>query len=224
MPKKVKAPGMVIFVAILMFIAGGFSILGCVCGGGSIAMLENVKLPQAPGQPDPMALPNHLKKELPGYYPVLFTIMGLDGVLGLAKIILGIGLLRLSSTARLGTMMAYVVNLLLTCISGTYNGFFVLPTQGQFLAANPVPGQEFTQPMGIALMILGIVLSIAVSIMILVVLNLRSTKEAFLAASQPPTEEEDSPRSRYEGYDDDDDDRPRKKTPKFPGDTGITEQ
>jgi hypothetical protein len=113
MPAKVKTPGMVIFVAVLMFLAGSFSILGCVCTGGSMAMLESVKLPQAQGQPDPLALPNHLKKEVPGYFPVLIAILGLDGILGLAKIILGVGLLRLNSTARLGTMLAYGVNLLL---------------------------------------------------------------------------------------------------------------
>jgi hypothetical protein len=67
-------------------------------------------------------------------------------------------------------------------------------------------------------MILGIVLSIAVTITILVVMNLRATKEAFLAASQPPTEDEDRPRSRDEGYDDD---YPTRREPKFPGDTGI---
>jgi hypothetical protein len=221
MAAKVKTPGMVIFIAVLMFIAGGFSILGCVCGGGSIAMLEFVKFPQAQGQPDPMALPNHLKKEVPGYYPVIFTLMGLDGILGLAKIILGIGLLRLSSTARLVTMMAYVVNVLIICISGTYNGFFVLPVQGRFFAANPQPGQELAQMMAIPGMVLGVVLSLAVTITVLVVLNLRATKEAFLAASQPPTDDDERPRSKYEGYDDDD--RPR-KSPKFPGDTGIKDE
>ena len=220
MPAKAKTPGIVIFVAVLMFIAGGINILGCVCGGGSIAMLENMKLPQVQGQPDPMALPNFLKKEAPGYYPVIFTIMGLDGVLGLAKIILGIGLLRLSSTARLITMMAYVVNVLILCISVGYNGFFVLPLQSRFFAANPQPGQEFAQLMAIPSMILSVVLSLAVTITILVVLNMRATKEAFQAASQPPSDDDDRPRSRY---DDDDDDRPR-KSPKNPGDTGITDQ
>ena len=224
MPKKVKTPGMVTLVAILMFIAGGFNILGCVCGGGSIAMLEAIPdMPRGPGQQDPKAMQRFLTKEVPGYYPVVFGILGIDGLLGIAKIALGIGLLRLNAMARLLTMAVYGFNLLLALASGVYNATILLPAQSRFIAANPAPEHVMVQPIAIGSLVLGILLALAVSITILVVLNLRSTKEAFLAASQPPTEAEDRPASRYEGYDDEDD-RPRKRTPKFPGDTGITEQ
>jgi hypothetical protein len=139
MPVNVKTPGMVTFVAVLMFIAGSFNIIGCACGGGSLATLELVKMPQAPGQPDPMALPNFLKNEVPGYLPVLFALLGLDGILGVVKIILGIGILRLNSMARLATMLVYIVNLLLSSLAAFTMGSLCCRHKGVFLPRIPCP-------------------------------------------------------------------------------------
>jgi hypothetical protein len=216
-----KRPGLIIFAAVIMILAGSWNVLGGICGGGAIALLDAMpKMPHAKGQQDPTALQRFVTKEVPGYYPVIFGMLALTVLLGIAMIAAGIGLLRMSSTARVVAMLLVLISLLISFGGGVYNAVFVLPAQARFVQANPGPEFAMTMPIGIGSLIFGIVLQLAIAIAILVPLNTRSSKAAFVAASQPPQEEEDRPRSRYEGYDDEDDRPSSSSSP----DTGFTDR
>ena len=216
-----KRPGLIIFAAVIMILAGSWNVLGGICGGGAIALLDAMpKMPHAKGQQDPTALQRFVTKEVPGYYPVIFGMLALNVLLGIVMIAAGIGLLRMSSTARVVAMLLVLISLLISFGGGVYNAVFVLPAQARFVQANPGPEFAMTMPIGIGSLIFGIVLQLAIAIAILVPLNTRSSKAAFVAASQPPQEEEDRPRSRYEGYDDEDDRPSSSSSP----DTGFTDR
>jgi hypothetical protein len=216
-----KRPGLIIFAAVIMILAGSWNVLGGICGGGAIALLDAMpKLPQAKGQQDPTALQRFITKEVPGYYPVIFGMLALTVLLGIAMIAAGIGLLRMSSTARVVALLLVLISLLISFGGGVYNAVFVLPAQARFVEANPGPEFAMTMPLGIGSLIFGVVLQLAIAIAISIPLNTRASKAAFVAASQPPREEEDRPRSRYEGYDDEDDRPPSSSSP----DTGFTDR
>jgi hypothetical protein len=233
MSAKAKTPGMVIFVGVILIIVGSWSLIGGLCGGGSmafIALSPEPPGPKAKGQPpDPAAPQRFIAKEVAGYYAVVFSLMAVDMLFGLGQLFAGIGLLRLSSTARMLAILLTLGKLLVSFGGHAYNLLLVLPAQARFFEANPMPqgqGAPFdlgaiTQAFTAIILVLVIVIQLIVAATILVVLNRKSTRDAFAAASQPSTEEDERPRSRYEGYDDDDQPPP---SPRSPGDTGITDR
>jgi hypothetical protein len=207
---------MVILAAVMLMIVGGFSLIGSICGAGGIAMVAvTPEVPRAKGQPpDPLATQRFIAKEVPGYYPFVVATMTFDLLIGIGQIAAGIALLRMSSLARMAAIVLTLMKLLLSCVGHVYNGVLVMPVQAKFLEENPQVPASFTQSLTVALLAVTIIFQLAFSALILVPLLLKSTRDAFAAASRPPAEEEERPRSRYEGYDDED----------VPPETGITER
>lgn len=233
MPAKVRTPGMITFVGILLIVVGGWSLLGGLCGGGGLAFAA---LSPDPGGPQAKAMPGDANavhrffaKEVPGYFAVTFLVLGIDMLFGLGQLIAGIGLFKLSPLARILAIGLTLGKLLLSLAGHLFQIIFVLPAQKKFFDLNPPlpPGQQapfdiqtFTQ--SLTVVILGITVLIQLAIAFTIVLVLMTNKSAFTAPAVSLDEGGEGSRSRYEGYDDDDD-RPR-KPPKFPGDTGITDQ
>jgi NAD-dependent deacetylase len=145
-----KRPGLVIFAAVIMILAGSWSVFGGICGGGAIGLVDVMPtMPHAKGQQDPAALQRFVTKEVPGYYPVIFGMLGLTVLVGIAMIAAGIGVLRMSSTARVVAMLLVLISLLISFGRGVYNAVFVLPAQARFVQANPGPEFAMAVPTGI---------------------------------------------------------------------------
>ncbi len=218
-----QRPGMVLFVAIVVIIVGGLTLVGNLCGGGSMAITAMApEAPQGKGQPpDGAAIQRFIAKEVPSYIPVSLSIMVVDLFVGIGMLAAGIGLMRMSSLSRMAAIGLTLFKLLLACLGNVYNFVLVMPAQSKFFEANPLPQgapfdiAAFTQ--GATLICLGIVIVIqlAVAAIILIGLNTAGVRAAFAAAGKPPMDddEDDRPRSRYEGYDDD-----------RPPETGITDR
>jgi hypothetical protein len=204
----------VIFVAVILFLVGGWSLLGGCCGTGYLAMLATMpeqpggKIKGAPPGGDPGEMQRFMAKEAPGYYPVIFTLSGIDILFGLGQVIAGIGLLRLSSAARIMTIVLTLGKLFFSFAGHAYNVIFVTPAQAKFFEQNPLPPgapfdlASFTR--AATWLVLGIVVVIQLALVMAIVIPLvmSNVRQAFADAANPPSLE-DGPRRRDTGYDDD---------------------
>ena len=220
MPRKPKTPGAVLGAGILVIIYGSIVFLFCgVCGSASLFL---------PGDANAEAM---AEKDMPAYQIVKIGEPVSNLVVGLALILLGIGLLRLVPAARLGLYLVAAYQILFLIARNVYMAIYVFPLM-EDLVANEVKNQG-PVPFDIAQIVKGSMwAAVAISILIPVVfclpaifmLNLKSSRAAFAGeyVADPPDREESPP--RYDGYDDDDDYNPTPKSPKSPGDTGITDR
>jgi hypothetical protein len=230
-----KRPGVVVAAAILLFILGGLSILGACCGIGSVLMrdtLENMipKPPEIQGKKpmDGMALNRQVEKELPSKVFVESGFHVFNLLLGLVKVGLGIGLLRLLSAARTFTFAIAVCSILTSMGQQLYEAIVVAPVMQRAFAEQAKDMPQEMQGLGTIMQagawggaVLGIVISLAIWITVMVLLSGAKVRSAFAGADSESSSEDDEekPRSRYEGYDDGEGPPPRS-----PGETGITER
>lgn len=237
MPATPKRPGTVLGAAILLLIFGTFSLLGGVCGGASILLVETLSnlLPKPPAGPqgqqqDPMAALKQLIKEAPGYVPVTVGSSALTSLIGLLAIIAGIGILKMNPTARsLGIMVAVCFILLALVMSG-YNFAFVVPISVQVAddqAKNQPPGMPDMSGINKALVYVGSVVGFIFQVVIwgLIILLLRSqgARDAFAGKTIDEEEKKDDRHlTAYSGYDDDDPPAPSPRKPS--SDTGFTDR
>ncbi|MBI2804637.1 MAG: hypothetical protein HYX68_06590 [Planctomycetes bacterium] len=225
MTQKPKRPATVIIAAVLLILFGTWSLLGGICGAGGMAIL-NAMPPQKGKLPaeDPAAPARFIAKEAPGYYPVIFTLMGIDVLLGIGQLATGISLFSLSGIGRYGAMGLTLVKLMVSFAGHAYNLIVVLPLQKRFFEENPLPqgapfdAGAFSQGLTGVVLIITIVVQLTITGLIVWLLLSGSARAAFAAAAAPPEEAEEKPRSGYE----DDDDYPG-STPGRP-DTGITDR
>jgi hypothetical protein len=223
-------PGVVIAAAVLLFIFGGISVLAGCCGVVSEAMQETIQgmIPQPPAVQGkkPVNVHRLIAEEVPSKVYVLITFNSFNLILGVVKIIVGIGLLKMSSPARMLAFIVAGLTIFATIVESLYNAIVLMPAMQKAFAeqmknAPPMPF-DFGQLMqgsswvGTALAIL---VSMGIWLTVIFLLSGEKVRTAFAEASLPPEIEERS-RSRYEGYDDDDQLPP----PKSPPDTGITDR
>lgn len=217
MPRPPQRPGSVLFAAIVLIIVGTLSLLCDLMGGGMIAVLAAIPAPAAKEKvagkaliaepPDPFAEMRFIAKEAPGYYVFSGVSVGLDLLLGLGQLICGIGLLRMSSSARLMAILLTVVKLLAGFGGHVYNFLYVMPAQARFHELNPpLPGMpdmaSLTQTLGMGMVVIYIVIQLAIALTIVLLLLLPGNRQAFIDAASPQPEEQER---RPSGYDDDDD-------------------
>ncbi len=218
-----KRPGVVLAAAILLFIFGGLSVLGSCCAGAGLLMQGVIPEPpavQGKKPPNAMDLNRKVAEEVPGFIIVESGTHGLNLLLGLVKIFAGIGLLKMSSPARLLAIGAAIVSILVTLGHAAYTAVLVIPVYDKVFAeqlknAPPMPF-DFAQLMQGSMwvgVLFGIVLALAIWLTVIFLLSGQKVRAAFAEAGLPPVEEE-PPRSRLEGYDDDD----------RPPETGITDR
>ena len=243
-----KRPGLVTFVAVVLIILGSLSLLGGVCGGAATVFMALQPEPAAPPAPGdimaPMAQQQHfMAKEVPAYTATQFGILFLELLFGAGQLIAGIGLLRLSPAARMLALFLTVTKLLYALAHHAYQLIFILPAasklQQQMMAdmqkmagpnAPPPPPIDIgglTQAMGMIGVGCTFAVQLTIAIMILIVLNMQTTKDAFAGISPGGLpEDDDRLRSRLKGYDEDEDTdyKGSRKPPKSSGDTGFTEK
>jgi hypothetical protein len=159
-----------------------------------------------------------IAKEAPGYDA--YMIVGILSYLffGVAGIVLGIGVLKLSPLARKLAMAVTVINVLWFFASQAYSVAFVVPAQTKFQkeqlkmlpnGADAAAAVEATSMIGVALVLgCGSGIELTIALLILIGLNTQSAKVAFGTVPPPQPEEsddDDRPRKKIQGYDDDDD-------------------
>lgn len=222
MPRARGIPGAIIGAAVVMFVYGGLLLLCVTCSGGALAM----------NPPDQIGLQAALDKDAPGHKIVQFAGLGFSFVFAITFIGAGFGVLWRSNIARFIAMAACVAIVFETIATTGYQAFIVSPVTEKIMADHMLkapPGQKPPIDMGAVMVggrIVGVLIAISIPLLfctpILILLNVKSAREAF--ANKPMDEPEEAPSSsRYRGYDDDDDYRPPSREPKFPGDTGIQE-
>lgn len=237
MPLPPKRPGTVLFVGVLLIIIGGWSLLGGLCATAPlVGAAIGGDQPPGPVQPgDAGAVHRFFAKEVTGYFPVMFTLMAVNMLLGFGQLLSGIGLFRMNSAARLSAIGLSLVKLLFAFVGHAYNFLLVLPAQKRFFELNPPlpPGQQAPFDIGafmsaFTFIILGITILIQLTLfaVIVILLSTKGTRDAFAAAASPQADEDDETggkrRSRYEGYEDDDDFGQSPRRPNSPPETGIT--
>jgi hypothetical protein len=221
-----KRPGTVTAVAVILFIVGGWSLLMGTCGGGMAAVLA--LKPQAvegpPGKVDPAdaaAVQRFLANEVPGYTIVVFSLTGIDIILGLGQIVSGIGLLRMSGVARLMAILLTLIKLFFSFAGHAYSVILVVPAQVRMMQMNPLPQPvpfdvgRFTEAITWLGVFITVVIQLAIVITIISLLCTKRVRDAFAGSTPPVVDEEDRFRRRAQGYGDD---------PRAPPETGIREE
>lgn len=221
MARAYGIPGVVIAAAVIMFVYGGLLLLCVTCSGISLAAKP----------PDHMGLQEALDKEAPGHNIVPVVVMGFNFLFAVGFIAAGFGVLWHSQIARYATYLICLAIFLITLASTIYNAVVVSPVTERVMQRHmfqQAPGQRPPIDMGPFLVggrILGIMIALGIPLLfcapIVILLSVKSARDAFAGKIPAPPAEDEERRSRYRG--DDDDYRPPSREPKFPGDTGIQE-
>jgi hypothetical protein len=226
-----KRPGVVLAAAILLFVFGSFSVLRGCCGVFSEVLQGPIQgmMPQPPAVQGkkPVDINRRLAEEVPSKVYVLSTFHVIDFLLGIVKIIVGIGLLKMSSPARVLAFIVAGFTIFETIAESLYNVLVFMPAFERVFAehlknAPPMPidfGALFkgSSWVGAAL---GIIVSLGIWLTVIFLLSGERVRTAFADAGKEPPEPEKRRKPRYEGYEDEDEgDRPPS-----PPDTGITDR
>jgi hypothetical protein len=222
-------PGLATAAAVLVLIYGGMGVFGTFCGGGAM-LLQQAFEPPAPGEEQDFFAPvdREVAKEVPSAPAVETVCMVLNLLLSVAMIAAGIGALQMRPGARVLAMVLAAVDIVLTLAHTAYSVILLYPVQNRLLdeeAKNlppEIPFDFFGMIKGAMWggAALNILLTLAVWITVVLMLNSKKVRAAFADEFEPPEppRQEDS-RSRY----DYDDDLPP-PSPKSPGDAGITDR
>jgi hypothetical protein len=226
MAHTTNRPGVVVAAAILLFIAGGFSVLGVFCAGIGLAaqsaMPENPALKGKPAL-DARALQKRMNDEIPGKQFVDYGNLGFNFLFGIVKIIVGVGLLKMMSWARMTAFVVAVISILFMLGHAAYQAIVEFPVNDRIFAdqAKELPPNMpfnfpmFMQSIAIVVLVLAVVIVLAYWLTVIFLLSGERVRMAFAnAGTDPPPTDEEKPRSRYEGYDDEGD---------RPPETGIKE-
>ncbi len=223
-----KRPGTVTAVAVILFIVGGFSLLAGMCSGGWIAIVA-MKPPLDGGGPDaakvdpndPAAVQRFMAAEVPGYFPAVFAFQGIDILLGVGQVVAGIGLLRMSGTARVMAILLMLVKLLFSFAGHSFTLTLVVPAQTKLMRMNPPPpGVPFdmgrmTEAITWAGVLIAVVIQLALVITVISLLSTKRVRDAFAGRTPPVVDEEDRFHRRAQGHED---------APRSPPETGIREE
>jgi hypothetical protein len=199
----------------LLILAG----LSLICGICANAMAISVPFIPDDGQPprpeDPfgsaLASLRFVAKEVPGYLAIMIVGTIATLAFGIAQLVAGIGLLRLSPAARKLAIAVTVISFIYGLAMQIYTGALVLPVQVQFEKEKPRPQglpdmSPVTMMTGMFQIGCTLAFQLTITIVIVVGLNTQSAKIAFGVLPPPPEEsdEDDRPRRKIQGYDDDD--------------------
>jgi hypothetical protein len=207
MARTVKRPGTVTWAAVVLFIIGGWSLIMVPCAGVGMAVIA--ALPEKPlvngkaAPDDPGAPIRFISREVPGYEIVTFASLGVSFLFGIIEIACGIGVLRLSSGARMLALLVACTRMLFSIAGNLYQALMVMPVQQRFYDQNPhIPGGSIASGLGYVGLGIGFLIQLIIFFAIVGLLMSSSARNAFAAAANPPAEDDEPPR-RDEGYDDD---------------------
>ncbi|MBI3824236.1 MAG: hypothetical protein HY289_16330 [Planctomycetes bacterium] len=225
MAQIARTPGSVITAAVIMFVYGGLLLICGACGG----IFTGVGM--AAQGPDHLGLQAALDKEAPGHQIVSMGNIALNILFALTFIGAGLGVFWLSQIARFAAYGACAGILLSTIALQTYQIVIVMPVTDRIVQEQlriGGPGQAGAPAgMGAAMAagkVVGLLLAFGIPLAfctpIVILLTVKSARDAFAGRFASEAIEEDRSPRRYSGYDDD---YPASKPPQFPGDTGIKE-
>jgi hypothetical protein len=201
-----RRPGVVTTAAVILFIVGGWSLLGACCTGASLGLM--FALPAPPqiddkARPeDPLASTRFLLKELPSYPYVQGGVLAINCLFGIGQIIGGIGLLKLRPFAPIFATSVSIGKLLFAFVGHAYAIMVVMPVQERFFVENPhIPGGNIVGMFGL-FTIAGVAgVQIIIGLTIIALIYAPTAREAFAAAASPPPEGEEWQRRRDEDDD-----------------------
>jgi hypothetical protein len=204
-------PTAVLVIAILHFIFGGLGILGTVCGGiiifGAFALLNAAIAQAPPNEPEVQALKDLLNsmQSIPGVVPFFAGSMVVGLILAIVLVAAGFGLLKMRNWARTASIIYAVVSILVNLASTGYQTLVFNPAvekaskafeerMEEFAKTKGRPGPKQTNPfagnpmMGaggnIAGAVIGLIVSCAYPVAILIVLNRANVRAAFARAGR----------------------------------------
>ena len=221
MPYKTKRPGTVIAAAVLLIIYGAVNLTCAICAGASFLGKD---------ADDPMQLDAMIEKDLPTYNIIQTGIAVSNLLVGGMMIVSALGVLRLMRSARIIALILGTYDVLMAILNSIYSIIFVFPVTERIFAQvaqnQPPMPLDFAQFMNGSLwfmLLFSLVTCLALCIPVIILLATRSARAAFAGEymQDPPPEDY---RSRYDDDDDDEGYAPSPRSPRSPGDTGITER
>jgi hypothetical protein len=131
-----ERPPILLVVAILNFVFGGWGILSAGCGGLGLLVAANMRFPAPPGpggvsKPMPNIV-TFMEQHLPGYQAVLYGGMVLNLVLAVVLVIGSLGLLRLQSWGRWTCVVVAILGALAQIAGTVYNICYVNPIMPEY--------------------------------------------------------------------------------------------
>jgi hypothetical protein len=221
MPDVSKRPGAVMFVAIVLFVFGGYCI---VSAGGSCWYAAHIAAhPEAPGAgakvrfDDVEAALRFVADQIPGNIATIFAFAGLDILFSIALLAGGVGVLRLAPAARKATIVLVLADFLYMLGKDVFSLLVIVPAQIRFYELHPPEvGQGGAQEVKLIMTIMqigafagvfiGLFFQVLVVGLVVWLLSRETTKAAF--AGLPPPSLEPAPPAPapkvYSGYEDDD--------------------
>jgi len=223
---KAKTPGSIFSAAIIMFVYGGLLLFCGVCGSAS-SLLQDEKT---------KAMQAEMEKAAPALTVVSIASNASYLLIGVLFIVAGLGVLRLNKASRILAYVCCAVILLMTISSSIYTAIFVFPVQQRLIMEemqknNPPMPFDMNKLMT-ASMAFGLLVAIGVPLLfcvpILILLNVKTARDAFAGVSPEPDEEDPYAIRRKPRREEDDDgysdEYESGKPPRSPGDTGITDK
>jgi hypothetical protein len=222
-----RVPGSIITASVFLFIYGALLLFCGVCGGASVAIQP---------KEDPMGLKAAMDKEAPGHELISYGGIATNVLFGMLFLASGVGVLRLVNFFRILAYLACAGILLTTAGSTILTALYIFPVQQRIIMQqmqNPnQPPMPFDMNMVMSgSLALGILITIGAHLFfcgfIAIPLSMKSARDAFagiVPESDDPYSRRRRPRERDDDRDDFDDGYGEPKTPRSPGDTGITDR
>jgi hypothetical protein len=125
--KAQQRPTMILVMAILNIVFGGFGLMGSLCGGAFTLIFMNLDLPFG-GQGNPVReMYSLLEQRIPGYTVIMASYFVLHALLGTALIIAGIGLIRMKTWARWTSIAYSLITIVVTIANSAFTVMYVNP-------------------------------------------------------------------------------------------------
>jgi hypothetical protein len=211
-----KRPTPVTVIAILHFIFGGMGLVGLLCAGlgiGFLAMMFSNLPPPKPGEPDPKQVFTIMDRSIIYYY----IYAGVEGlIMSTIMVVAGFGLLKMRYWGRSLSLFYAIASILLTLAGTAYAIAVVDPAVAKWQEdlqkweqdaqqkqrkanpnAPPPPAPAFggmgssNATTNMVSTAVGAVIALAYPIAVLIVMMLKSVRQAFAVANgdAPPPEE-----------------------------------
>jgi hypothetical protein len=193
-------PVAVLVMAILNLIFGAIGVVSALCVG-LFALLFTAVIKNAPpppgGGPNPIKELEEMFDAIPGYIPIMTTVMVLGAIAAIVLIIAGIGLLKMKTWARWLSVGYAIYNIVATLAMTIYTIAVVNPAmetwqrnfQQKFPAGAPQPTGNAA--MNNVISVGSAVVGIAYAVALLVVMFLPHVRAAFAGTWRPPITEDD---------------------------------
>jgi hypothetical protein len=223
MPNAPRRPGALIFVAILLIVFGGYSIVN---SGGTAWYAVLIASGNAEENPnakvdftDVMANLQFVGNKVPGGVITILGFAVVDVLFGVVQLGCAIGILRLAPAARTATIGLVWAEFVYVIVKDVFGLIVIVPAQIEFIKLHPMQiqgpqDQGMVEMMTVIMQVVtygvvcaGFVFQLFVVVLVVWILSTERTRAAFAGRLDVQSEEEQRPsasRSPYAGYDDED--------------------